>query len=165
MFACDACGDVFNNAIHARTHDLRKCSASSSSAVVIPVTSSTVTVLPILMADDDIDFGQQPDEIVNIPNQNSGPSGTTYIFSLGSIFALKSDFRHRWVLTIVTPPALVGADETASPDFQEDINYLFSLASWPSSNYQLLSEYANTLSLSEPAILQLLVMVIRRTFL
>ena len=82
MFACDACGDVFNNAIHARTHDLRKCSASSSSAVVIPVTSSTVTVLPILMADDDIDFGQQPDEIVNIPNQNSGPSHTIYLIKV-----------------------------------------------------------------------------------
>jgi hypothetical protein len=47
----------------------------------------------------------------------------------------------------------------ASPTFDQDIGALYSLTTWPSTNYQLLSEYANTLSLSDPATLQLLIMV------
>ena len=78
---------------------------------------------------------------------------------------IKLDFLNNWVASSVTAPPSDDADVNTSPDFQEDFNFLYSLASWPSTNYQLLSEYANTLSLSEPATLQLLVMVSARPVL
>ena len=56
MFSCDACGDVFSNAIHARSHDLRRCTATCSD--VLPVTApSSPGVGHSQTADDDIDFG------------------------------------------------------------------------------------------------------------
>ena len=50
-------------------------------------------------------------------------------------------------------------NDSPSAHFTEELDLLCSLTKWPSANYQLLSEYANTLSLSDAAVLQLLVMV------
>ena len=50
-------------------------------------------------------------------------------------------------------------NDSPSAHFAEEFDLLCSLSKWPSAIYQLLSEYANTLSLSDAAVLQLLVMV------
>ena len=50
-------------------------------------------------------------------------------------------------------------DNNSSQGFTDEITKLCSLTSWPSQNYQLLSEYANTLSLSDASTQQLLCMV------
>ena len=50
-------------------------------------------------------------------------------------------------------------NDSPSDHFAEEFDLLCSLSNWPSANYQLLSEYANTLSLSDAAVLQLLVML------
>ena len=75
MFACDACGDVFSNAIHARTHDLRRCTASSTTVVTNLGSLSSENVVPNLMEDEDVDFGIKLDMIDN-SFHNNGPSGS-----------------------------------------------------------------------------------------